>query len=479
MSLDQQYHDSRRLLKKRCLRISLWIVAGTVLLTAGSYGVLVGINWNDRHAGAAAQKLAKAFGARPSIPDDKNAYVYMTGFSVEQSADPFEWGVKRIHWANLNIAQSHFGEEMPGNDFVLPSASNSSLGTLAEACREIDRNCLATLNQYEPEIPKILQKNQWLQDRYETLLSLPQWRETTTIDINMQFPAYAHVFDGQKLLLLRAWSASTTGESDKVRELLDKDLIFWRNILASTDMLITKLIAANAIKRNFGWTNVILSRLPAEQATRAIPHSLQQTITISEYSMRRCLTGEWIFAGSILKKTKNGTHNPLELFQIDDQDNSLEPLFLSLASPLLQIQDSKNRYAEFLDALSGILEVPLEQYPQAFQRAHELESQSAEAASVWWRPYNLLGNLLWAISTPEFTPYAARVADLEGMRRGTLLAIQLRNQLVTPEKAQGMLVDAAERSPYDNSPFEWNEAERAIVFKGLAPDNHAQTSFPY
>lgn len=478
MSLNQHDRDRRCLLKK-CLRISLRIVAGAALLAASSYAILVGINWNDRPAGAAAQKLAKAFDAAPAPPDDKNAYVYMTGFSVEQSADPFEWGVKRIRWANLNIARSHFGEDMPGNDFVLPSAGNSSLGTLAEACREIDRSCLATLNQYEPEIPKILQENQWLQDRYETLLSLSQWRETTTLDINMQFPAYAHAFDGQKVLLLRAWSASTTGDSEKSRELLDKDLIFWRNVLASTDMLITKLIAATAIKRNFGWTNIIINRLPADQSTRAIPHSLQQTITISEYSMRRCLTGEWIFTHSILAKTKNATHNPLDLFQMDDSDNSLEPLFLSLASPLLQIQDSKNRYAEFLDALSDILEVPLEQYPHAFQQAHELESQTAEAASVWWRPYNLLGNLLWAISTPEFTPYAARVADLEGMRRATLLAIRLRNQLVTPEKAQGMLVDAAERSPYDNSPFEWDEAERAIVFNGLAPEKHAQTSFLY
>src|SRR3990167_1236693 len=101
MSLNHHDRDSRRLLKK-CLRISLRIVAGAALLAACSYAVLVGLNWNDRPAGAAAQKLAKAFDAAPALPDDKNAYVYMTGFSVEQSADPFEWGVKRIRWANLN-----------------------------------------------------------------------------------------------------------------------------------------------------------------------------------------------------------------------------------------------------------------------------------------------------------------------------------------------------------------------------------------
>jgi hypothetical protein len=86
---------------------------------------------------------------------------------------------------------------------------------------------------------------------------------------------------------------------------------------------------------------------------------------------------------------------------------------------------------------------------------------------------------MFAVSAPDFTSYAVRVADLEGIRRTALLATELRNQHIPSDLVGQYLRDAQDRNPYNGEPFVWDDAADAIVFTGLESGERGQHSLLY
>ena len=127
--------------------------------------------------------------------------------------------------------------------------------------------------------------------------------------------------------------------------------------------------------------------------------------------------------------------------------------------------DYKNRYAAFITGVSDTLDVPYPAHPAAALRARALaETTSAQAFD---HPlYNWPGNALLKAGPPDFVRYAVVVADLEGMRRLALLAVELRAAQVLPAEMPRRLQEAVLRDPYDGKPFRWDASAGALVFVG-------------
>jgi hypothetical protein len=149
-----------------------------------------------------------------------------------------------------------------------------------------------------------------------------------------------------------------------------------------------------------------------------------------------------------------------------------------LMRPFFQEQDTLNRHATYLDELAETLDAPLIGYASAADRASQLASQTANEAFPPHSLYNLVGSLMMA-DPADYSSYARRVADLEGVRRAALAVVTLRDA-ATSESDLGVALAASPlRNPYDDQPLRWDAEEQAVVFIGLEPGERGEHRFYY
>jgi hypothetical protein len=138
-----------------------------------------------------------------------------------------------------------------------------------------------------------------------------------------------------------------------------------------------------------------------------------------------------------------------------------------LALTLYQPQATINEYAVRYMDIAKATEIEYKDFETSLSN---LELRGNEGFWSHWRfnaIYNPMGKFLMSMSPPNFSQYPARVADIEGVRRATLAAFELRAASVPSDDVAEALKKSEHRNPYNNEPFEWDAEAKAIVFKGL------------
>lgn len=433
--------------RKTLLRIALWLFASTLGAATLLYLVLLGINWRDEPPSAAAIKLQAVYDARAKVADVDNGFVYAMGMAERPEGDPRAEGMRRVA---LSRQPTSSIERYDGFTVV----RSPQLQGFINVCKQANAACLSALETDEQMLAEWLRSEAWLLQRYETLLTHTHWSETVPFSANQQFPLYSRLMDGQRLWLATAWQSAEKQDAVAVRELLAQDLRFWSRTLQSSDWLIDKMIAVAAINQHFTLGSLLLGRLPAAAIATAIPAEWNVEMSAAERSMARCFAAEWIY-GNTVQQQMLGSRNPEDSF-----------LSWHLTKSLYQPQASSNKRASYLVELSEILDTPYAQYATAMSGARAAEQRLADSLHPIPGPYNIVGEVLLAGSY-EYSAYAARVADIEGVRRAAVLANNLRSRGVTAEQMATALEESDIRTPYSNTPFEWDSAQRSIVFTGL------------
>lgn len=472
----------------RLIKFFKWLLALIVAMPTALYLFLLIVNWTDRPPSGAALRFQEIIDARPLVADSDNAFIYANGFDVALDMDPAEWGRKRIDWAGAITDYSVQGAHgsPPGDKAHFRAQRSERIQLLANACgRKPGVECDAALENDGETLDQWLAQEDWVLRRYRTLIARPVWREAIPADITALFPPYQELLEGQKLLLSHAWRLAGSGDASGVGELLQEDIHFWRMVLVSADTLLTKMIATAAIDRHFSWSNLVFRQLPEQKVAQAIPASWQQPISELELSLERVFAGEWFFANQTTARLKAGELVGLSFF-FDDflagefaaEQGTLSRFFDRIAAPMLQLQDTSNRYANTLLAISETMRVPLEVLPQALQRAEEMAGAVPETNM---RLYNPVGTVLLSADYPAYATYSLRVADLEGARRAALLSARLRGQtaVLGERLMQRLLGESDLRNPYTGEPFAWDEESGSIVFVGLVPGERGYHAFLY
>src|SRR6185295_15303054 len=89
------------------------------------------------------------------------------------------------------------------------------------------------------------------------------------------------------------------------------------------------------------------------------------------------------------------------------------------------VQATANRYADLYWQIGEAFEVPLASYAEAARHAEELTETAAQQAADGLQVYNFPG-VLMLTNVSDFSRFALRVGDIEGVRRATLLAATIR-----------------------------------------------------
>jgi hypothetical protein len=432
-------------------------VLGIVLLL---YVVAVAVNLRDAEPSVATERFTRLHQSRLAVADEDNGYVYLLGIAAPDDRNPLDVGRARAAWlreataaAARNAAADPFPDarrwsaNRPAETQSFLEACDSGIAQCAVAFR----NSSAIVEAWTAAEPSLL-------PRYRELLARRAWREDVPGEVAFALPTYAYAADGQRLLLLSAYALAEAGDAAAVADLLESDLRFWRKVTESTDLLITKMVATNALARHFEWGNLVLRRLAASEARPAVPEDWRAPLRAAERSMVRVMTGEWIYVSATLRSQFDSLHTP---------NTAHDSVDAYLGRALFLPQDTSNRFAEYYWQLAELFDEPLERYEDALARAEDLAARTT-ANAFSWSTYNLGGAVVLA-NAADFTSYARRVNDIEGVRRAALAAATLRAEGVAAAQVATALEASDLRRPYDGTAFAWDAQEQSIVFRGLEP----------
>ncbi len=287
---------------RRILKLVGWIAGGTLGLGVALYLTAVAINWRDREPSAAAIHFTNLYRERPTVADQDNAFIYAMGFAAEAGANPLKTGLRRIAWMEQESRTANFDAlERPREAQVDYKAMRpTAIRKFIDACNPVGADCANAFTSSDRVFDQWLASEGWLLDRYRALIALPGWWESAPFDVRAPLPPYGLVADGQRLLLLNARVLAERRDFVAASKLLEDDLRFWRTVLASSDILISKLIAAAAINRHFELGSLIFRELEPGMVMSTVPANWSVEISESERSMRRCLVGEWVYMSATL-----------------------------------------------------------------------------------------------------------------------------------------------------------------------------------
>lgn len=454
-------------------RVLIWAAAVVLGIPVLLYLVLIAINWHDRELSPLAIKMMDEYRASSIVIKEDNGYVDVMGFAVAPDDDPHAMGLKRVEWISKvnQIGKSQAGFDPQEREYDFKSKRDPKVEAIARALNGSSHSPFGSVDWVREvddieTLKKWIASESWLLERYQRLLEQSRWIDQVPTDISLPFPPFGTVMDGQRVLMAKVLVLAKESRTLEMNQLLASDLRFWRRVLSSTNMLITKMIAVAALDRHFSVANFSLRQLSLDAQRKAIPEEWMQPISDEEKSLHKVMIGEWIFATSLMKQTNDDDWDAL----VDPPSFDQAPKhhwYSLLGKPLYRYQDTVNSFAESYSQISNAGDVNYKSLRSSITRIDaEIDSQSAGKFPIH-SAYNPIGQILVAMSQYSFSDYIRRVADIEGVRRATLAAIELRGASVKLEDLPSALSKSSQRNPYTNEPFSWDAKEKVIVFKGL------------
>lgn len=434
-----------QLLKKLLKRLAK-LLGMLISLVVVLYLAVVAINWNDVPPSELALQFEDSLYDHPPTADDENAYLAIR--DLAGSAD---------------------------DDFPREPSESELAIALAEDCRGDQQNCLQKVTQQQYGARHWLDEHQWVLDRYIRLLSFTDFKEPIPKDATSIMP-YDGAGYGQRLLMMSALVAAIDGDQPHVIALLEADLKFWRMVLANSEILITKMIAAAYVRNHFLQGNQVLRELHKTRRQHTLPLTWLEEISQEEHSLRRIIVGEWHFGKYFNELSLSET-----LAMVDSTSSKSEQWALSIEAmlmmPLYKKQDNKNIYAADLQLIGDTFDVPLRELPAAIE---EYPGTITTRPETYSRVFNIAGDIYLDHDFDiSYKSYFARTADLEGVRRAAVVTTLMREQQVAPEDVAAYLEESKYRDPYTDEPFDWDEAAREVRFDGLRDDRYDVYQVPY
>lgn len=388
-----------------------WAIAALVGCVALAWLALVVVNRSDEAPSADALRLEARVRDRAPLVDADNGYIHALGLAAAPDADVVAVGCARASYIENYVAPMADGgaHAWPGRDVDYRAARGADVTALVDACTKA-QTCLDALQAHPDALAQWLNSEQWLLERYRRMLATGAWREAIPSDPAAPMVGLQHALDAQKLHLLDARRQALAGDAMAVRGLLERDLAFWRQVLASSDLLISKMAAAAAVTRNFEIGSLALRALPAADVNAAVPPSLRRPLSVDERSLARALAGEWHYMRAGMRLAlEHEVEAAAPWWRLDHQ----------LQRPLFQPQATLNLSAARMVHAGEVSELSHAELGRALEAM-----ASPQEATPRLRAYNTVGELYDQVAAgASYAHYIERVADLEGVRRAALQAV--------------------------------------------------------
>jgi len=433
------------------MRVARWLGYGLLAVVALGVVLVAIVAWRFYVPSASARKLDAVYATRAQVPDADNGWVYVWGFSAPDGADVIDVAHRRVAWLKAKQADPDLETRDPLGDGAdrMARPTSAAMEQLKQDCRSgVATPCARAFEEWPLDQPYSAAET-LLARRYDTLIARRGWCETVAHDTDAPLPPYSDIIDGQRVWLLQVRAAAAAGDADRVRDMLDRDLTFWRRTLASSDLLLTKMIAVTAINNHFFLGNLSLRKLPVAQQSAALPPAWRKQMTPEELRLLRGLAGEFHWIQGLLRR-----QTPEQLAELDDdmsmgEDFSVgEELLDQVARRFRPVQRRLNQVADvYVMADDAFAAAPLNEYEAVSERVDKQTTRMGLSVMV--------------------SRYVMRVATIEGMRRAALLTAELRSRGVSQEQVPTELAAASSaKNPFKLQPFDWDPTQKAVIYTG-------------
>jgi len=437
-----------------------WSAAGCLGIAALAYAVLLIVNLEDEAPSPAVAELLTHSPEYADAEFDGNAWLYLLGLDAPPDRDPLAFGLPKHRWNQSADRHGSFGSPAEFRGIDMRARWSPDIEALSRSCRDDAADCLARLAEEPGLWSAWIGSDLWLLNRYQALIGLSEFRQPVPRDVLFfARPSYFHAMEGQRLHLLEAALASTADDTAPLVAALERDLVFWRTVLADSRINATRFWAGTLIDAHFRIGNDLLRSFPRA----APPRSWRRPLSDAERSFLTPFAGEFRLQDEFYR------HGFFRLPPADDgwydkARSAAGQVLMALLRPLFQPQATSNRMASLMLDVGRAFEVPYSGYAGALERARARFEREPEGRIAF---YNPVGGLAF-VAPVSLLNHPPEIADLEGIRRAVLAAQLLRVRETPKDDVRNALQSLGINDPYTDIPFAWNEETDSVVFVGLS-----------
>lgn len=453
--------------RRKTFKILGWSLGAIVSL----YLVLLIINLHDEDLLPEARKIMETRGF--TVKPEENAFFAIAGFEAPQGQDPHAFGRKRVaFWESEErkpYRERRFDERpLYGGDPRSPKVPIEKLNKLCDWDKAV---CLEPMAQSRDIIAGYLAENvEWI-ERYQSLLRLPRFEEHQLASAQSPIPSYHSPLHISRLRKAHCAVLVQDGKVGECLNLLDQDIGFARRMLSGARTLIGKMVAANALRRDYSVLSEIVTARP-DAARQAAPllEKLLTPLTPDEMDMTKPFQGELNWWSNEISDLRSEA----TLMQIYTgsmlEPETWEKALNSLVKPFVQVNASINHQYRWFTLMSELSKLPASQ-SQAKAAAYDSKRKDLEPdMSFPAILYNPIGKILQAIAIPAFDDFSLRLHDLDGQQRLLRLQWRIVKEQVPLDKVAEFVQAAGAQfhDPYTGQPMTWDAQGRTLSFRGMS-----------
>lgn len=445
-------------------------------------GSMLAIDWAfNEYDGDSGPQLAALKGWPKRIPADGNAFFTVAGLMAQPGTSPSEAGERWVAAVNdegnrragkypappqgLQYA-AYYGAPVAEAPAAAPGQQPEAAGTFCDVGREA---CWKVWQERKADVAAWLGANRELLARYQSLQKYPQWQfAIATDDENAPQPAYEALLQAQSLHLAAALEQMGKGLAGKKPpakwqvelfarglEMLGEDIDFARTMLAGTDRLPGRMVAASLLARDLAVVAETVESYPRDVR----PHWDRIAKMVAPFSADQLSVADGFRFEQKLAASR-GQNNYARL--LARAPHSLRPWLA-------------HHYRK--DATAAIMAAYWEgaiRQAAVSDSAHTpaLNARSAPALphiSPWTGYlYNQGGKFLLLQWSPAYHEYANRLYDLNAMNALLRVRAAAAVRHVSPggmaDFLAGTASDKSLRNPETGKPFEWDAARKELWF---------------
>ncbi len=399
--------------------------------------------WPDQSLSPRAEEL-RSLPAR--VPAEQNGALYALGITAQ--ADPYAAGLayQAAHNAAIEARLAN-----PNTTATVPAIS-SVLGSLIlpgnmldkNVCSLVDSPCLKAYQASAIQIGLLQTEHASLLQRYEQLKTYAYFQQPLTMVFESPIEFKALTQAARFALMRTALDMQAPATQERGLTRLAQEAKYWRSVLAQSESLVEKMIAASLVTQQARLASEIISTYPLAANTYAAQISAAtQALSAAQLSMQWPMHSEFAMLSRLLM-------NPQALLQPQ------APLLTSLNATRLvyKPQTTVNRVSSYFDTVLQTQSLPAKELL-------ERQAQRTQANSFsWFSPRTLInpiGEILVSTATPNFSDYSLRMHDLDALLRLTEVQRQIVLKSVPPTEVAAFVAQLgpALHDPYTQAPLSW------------------------
>lgn len=424
------------------------------LLLLSSYLVVLALlAWYDQPLSPEAHTLLQ----RPesSVVESKNAYPYLIGMNFPATSDPAAEGQAVVDWYRTTLLQekkfTDFYQYPP--EYEKRRSALRLIGSFPGFYNNDKNGRLLEFVAKSPQkVSDLLRSNELLLNRYRRLLTFSQYYEPLELGIWMPLPSTSATLDLHRLYLLNLGQLAHNGNTNAAVQGVQQVMAFWLAMANADTSLMMKFHAFSALHS----TMYLVAELAGNPGITAKNRQvLAQTLQFDMHRLQNAsfLQSEMIYTERTMATFRllaEASHNPVDwLLLAWLKPNTMANMIYTQYGHDKQVASlTAPALADYLKKQSGASPIQVRKLDLTF-----VYNPLGEAQAI--KSYNL-----------QYSGYARRVHNLEGIRRLAQLTQKASEQRVTPETMKAFLATAGPEfaNPYTGLPMSWNADKKYIWF---------------